>query len=298
MIDSPFLIRPFSVLNANSKEWRTRRSEWMKMGVNDTAGREFLLRNISSIEDGDDYISAFDPVLAECAYRWFCKPNGNVLDPFCGGMTRGFVALSLGLEYTGIDIRKEQVESNIQQCNLHGCTPEYIAGDSESVLDQIRKRYDLIFSCPPYYNLEVYSSLEEDLSNQKTYQAFLDKYSAIIAKCCSRLKLGGYAVFVVGDVRGKDGSLFGFVKDTISIFQQNGLQLYNEAVIYKKGTDSILRINSFDNTRKMVRIHQNMLVFGKELDFKNKIEKQIERYQRVSSLSKEELMKAMERFKG
>ena len=40
--------------------------------------------------------SIFDPVLCEIAYRWFCPPDGMVLDPFAGGSVRGIVASRLG----------------------------------------------------------------------------------------------------------------------------------------------------------------------------------------------------------
>lgn len=59
--------------------------------------------------------SIFDPVLCELAYRWFCPPDGTVLDPFAGGSVRGVVAARLGRGYVGIDLREEQVEANRQQ---------------------------------------------------------------------------------------------------------------------------------------------------------------------------------------
>lgn len=59
--------------------------------------------------------SVFDPVLCEIAYRWFCPPGGQVLDPFAGGSVRGIVAATLGRAYTGIDLRPEQIAANQAQ---------------------------------------------------------------------------------------------------------------------------------------------------------------------------------------
>ena len=56
--------------------------------------------------------SVFDPVLCEISYKWFCIHDGQVLDPFAGGSVRGIVASKVGLNYTGIDLREEQVEAN------------------------------------------------------------------------------------------------------------------------------------------------------------------------------------------
>jgi hypothetical protein len=64
--------------------------------------------------------SIFDPVLCEIAYRWFCPPGGNILDPFAGGSVRGIVAARLGRAYTGIDLREEQIQANLAQWALIG----------------------------------------------------------------------------------------------------------------------------------------------------------------------------------
>ena len=74
----------------------------------------------------------------------------------------------LGFKYTGIELRNEQVESNRNQgLNILEVNnqPQWYCGDSEKVLTELMPEYDLIFSCPPYANLEVYSDLKEDLSN-------------------------------------------------------------------------------------------------------------------------------------
>jgi len=55
------------------------------------------------------------------------------------------------------------------------------------VLTELIPEYDLIFSCPPYANLEVYSDLKEDLSNMD-YKDFKIKYRAIIELSVKKLK--------------------------------------------------------------------------------------------------------------
>src|SRR5690606_601202 len=73
--------------------------------------------------------SIFDPVICEIAYRWFCPPNGIVLDPFAGGSVRGIVASRLGRRYVGIELRPEQVAANAAQLNLaDGPEPEWRQG--------------------------------------------------------------------------------------------------------------------------------------------------------------------------
>lgn len=179
MISDSFTIKPFSVLHANTPSWRKRRAEWMKEGFDDTQGRENTITSIFTLSPDSEYVSIFDPVLAECVYRWFCKEGGSVLDPFCGGATRGYVSAMLGNRYTGIDIRKEQIDADIRQCSGFKDRVSYICGDSEKEVKSLGM-FDFVFSCPPYYDLEVYSDKKEDLSNKPTYEEFLYKYREII----------------------------------------------------------------------------------------------------------------------
>ena len=294
MVSSSFRIQPFSILRPNSQSWRARRKEWESEGVIDTSGREDALSHyfqpLSSSCD-EEYLSVFDPVLAECAYRWFCKDGGDVLDPFCGGATRGFVAASLGMGYTGVDIRQKQIDANIVQCKKLVNTPIYICADSYDKVCELGM-FDLIFSCPPYYNLEVYSNDPCDLSNMPTYNDFLKKYKMIIKECCNHLRIGGFAVFVVGEIRDDRGYCRGFVNDTINAFRDSGMRLWNEIIIDQPNQGAFARLGMFNKTRKTVKIHQNMLVFAKDVNEKGKIERQIGRFVGRNAADKERLMKA------
>lgn len=221
-------------------------------------------------EDGDGCDTAgtsiFDPVLCECVYTWFCPPGGIVLDPFAGGSVRGIVAAYLGREYVGIDLRPEQIEANRQQAEaiVPDAGPVWIVGDSANVKALAAGEYDLIFSCPPYYDLEVYSDLDGELSALPGYAEFLEAYRAIIADCLSMLKEDRFACFVVGDMRDKAGYYRNFVSDTIAAFQDGGARLYNEAILVTAlGSLPIRAGKQFDSGRKLGKTHQNVLVFVK-----------------------------------
>ena len=208
--------------------------------------------------------SIFDPVLCELAYTWFTAPGGHILDPFAGGSVRGIVAAYLGRRYTGIDLRPEQIEANEQQAAaiVPGRSPRWIVGNS---LDAIpAEDFDFIFTCPPYYDLEVYSDDPEDLSNKDTYEGFLVDYRAIIAQAVARLRDDRFACVVVGDVRDKKGMYRNFVADTIAAFRDTGMGLYNEAILVTAvGSLSIRVGKQFTSGRKLGKTHQNVLVFVK-----------------------------------
>lgn len=182
-----------------------------------------------------------------------------------GGVVRGIVAHKKGYRYVGIDIRQEQIDANIAQCQTllpEDNQPEYIVGNSDLVLDSIKTEFDFIFSCPPYADLEVYSDLEGDISNMK-YDSFLIAYESIINKSCALLKTGQFACFVVSEVRDKHGYYYGFVADTIKIFQRAGLKFYNDAVLLTSAGTAAFIANSCFKNKKLVRVHQNVLVFKK-----------------------------------
>jgi DNA modification methylase len=210
--------------------------------------------------------SIFDPVLCELVYRWFCPQDGTVLDPFAGGSVRGIVANYLGLHYTGIELRKEQVEANIPQ-GLKLCPdnpPRWINGDSRNVTQLTKdEKFDLIFSCPPYGDLEVYSDLENDLSTLP-YKQFIEPYRLIIANCIKQLKDDRFACFVVGDFRDKKGFYNNFVADTITAFHDGGMWLYNEGILVTSVGSLPIRVTKqFQSGRKLGKTHQNVLVFFK-----------------------------------
>jgi len=210
--------------------------------------------------------SIFDPVLAELAYRWFSPENGIILDPFAGGSVRGIVAAKANRQYIGCDLRQEQIDANREQAATitPDTQPIWHCTDSRNI-DRVCKgvQADMIFSCPPYADLEVYSDDPNDLSTLP-YDLFLDSYREIIAKTCSLLKDNAFACFVVGDVRDKKGNYYNFVGDTIQAFLDAGLSYYNEAILVTPvGTLPLRAGRTFAATRKLGKTHQNVLVFLK-----------------------------------
>lgn len=275
LLRDKFMEPPFTVLDAKQGGWQNRKRKWNQLGMKSELGRDVnALPSIWSELDKnglDKYgrkpmtgISIFDPALTELMYRWFCPDEGTILDPFAGGSVRGIVANYLGYKYTGIELRPEQVASNVEQAKaiIPDREPLWICGDSDIELELLDGQYDFLFSCPPYADLEVYSDLPQDLSNM-SYPDFLIKYRSIIHKGIQRLKSGGFAVFVVGEVRDKKGNYINFVGETIKAFIDGGADYYNEAILLNPLGTAMLRANIFNAGKKLVKVHQNVLIFRK-----------------------------------
>lgn len=144
--------------------WEARsRASGLSYGTQEWVQGKIEQGDISGgMAQGHSGTSIFDPVLCEIVYRWFCPPDGLVLDPFAGGSVRGIVASHLGRRYLGVELREEQVDANRLQLPLaKDPAPEWRKGDSRNIAticaDIEAQGADLIFSCPPYADLEVYS---------------------------------------------------------------------------------------------------------------------------------------------
>lgn len=297
-----FLLPPFTVLNAREGWWQERKRAWLALGIQSELGRgemdtscatDWMKRgakrqhgpslggtgltfNITAgaydqragtEDDGAGTIgtSVFDPVVCELAYRWFCPPGGRILDPFAGGSVRGVVASELGFHYTGIDLRPEQISMNQAQgaaiCN--GPAPVWLQGDSRHVAKVAPGVYDMLFSCPPYGDLEKYSDDPADISTLE-YPKFKAAHAEIIAAAAALLKPDAFACWVIGDFRCPKGFYRAFPWHTVEAFEAAGLRYYNEAVLVTAVGSLPVRVKrQFSAGRKLGKAHQNILVFVK-----------------------------------
>lgn len=226
------------------------------------AAKDFGTEGNASEQTGT---SVFDPVLCEMAYRWFCPPKGQVLDPFAGGSVRGIVAGVLGYRYYGIDLSERQIAANkLQRTEIvPKAKIEWIYGNSLNCLDKAPAA-DFVFSCPPYGDLEVYSDDPADLSTMN-YADFMECYKKIISLCYGKLRDNRFACFVVGEYRDKkSGNYHSFVPDTINAFKACGFEYYNEAILVTAVGSLPVRVGKqFTSGRKIGKTHQNVLIFVK-----------------------------------
>lgn len=220
--------------------------------------------------------SIFDPVLCEISYRWYTARGHRILDPFAGGSIRGIAAGLLGRNYVGVDLRSEQIVANEEQaatiCAGLGIdgrpaeTPDWVVGDSPNLDDLLdpEEQFDFMFTCPPYFDLEVYSDDPLDLSRADSYDEFLVAYREILAAAARRLKDDRFAVIVISEVRDKDGVYRGLVPDTIKAMEDAGCEFYNEAILINASGSLPLRVQiQFLASRKLGRTHQQVLTFVK-----------------------------------
>lgn len=266
-----YLIPPLSILDARKGYWQKRKKQWIVKGIESGEGRkeELLGKGLQKMlltshpNTSLTGTSIFDPVLCEIAYRWFCVDGGSIYDPFAGGSVRGVVASLLGYKYKGIELRQEQVDANRRTAEKLNVNPEWICDDSQNADKYIEDNScDMILSCPPYADLEVYSDDPRDISTMQ-YDDFCDVYKRIIDIAVKKLKNNRFVVWVVGDVRDKKGYYRMFVDYTKKCFADNGLHFYNDLILVENNPMASPRINGCFKNRVIPKIHQNVLVFYK-----------------------------------
>lgn len=258
-----YLVPPFSVLDTRQGYWQDRERKWDALIGDNGESRENTLFQCSMVDEkGLPGVSLFDPVLAEIICRWFLpsESGSKICDPFAGGMF-GYVAAFLGNTYTGIELRKEQADLN--NSRVKGMSAHYICDDGRNIAKHIEaESQDMVFSCPPYFDLEKYSDLPNDASNQ-TWEGFCSILHDALTGAMSCLKDNRFAVIVMSNVRDRSGFYLDICEEIKRTMAECGAGLYNEIILVNAvGTGAIRAHTTFRN-RKTVRMHQEVLVFFK-----------------------------------
>lgn len=312
-LNDRFIVPPFSILDTRKGYWQERKKKWRELiGDNGESRNDTLITSpeikykdlyqrtrqhreelgITFKEYLDKYVpddvkereaskvlsagvSLLDPVMAEIVCRWFGQDNCKTFDCFAGDSVFGYVSAHLGNEFIGIELRPEQARLNNER--VEGMTARYINDDGQNVAQHIAPdSQDLLFSCPPYFDLEKYSDLENDASNQDSYEDFIKILENAFKAAVGCLKDNRFAVIVVGDVRDKStGFYYDFCGDIKRIFKEAGMPLYNEIILVETGASTALRAGRYMESRKVAKMHQNILVFykGKTKEIKNNFKK-------------------------
>lgn len=300
-LNERFVVPPFSILDTRKGYWQARKKLWrdiigdMGESRNDTlitspeikykdlylktrkhreelgiTFKEYLDKYVSDeVKEREASkvlsagVSLLDPVMAEIVCKWFGTQGCKTFDCFAGDSVFGYVSAYLGNEFTGVELRPEQAEIN--NARVEGMSAHYINDDGQNVGKHIAPHsQDLLFSCPPYFDLEVYSDLPNDASNQGSYEDFIGILRNAFTAALGCLKDDRFAVIVVGDVRNKKtGCYYDFCGDIKRIFRDNGAELYNEIILVETGASTALRAGRYMESRKVAKMHQNILVFYK-----------------------------------
>jgi hypothetical protein len=218
-----------------------------------------------SVYRGKVTASVFSPSLAAWILNLWAPREGLCFDPFAGGGTRAIMAAKHGLRYAGTELRAEEVSATLARCESAGVgdSVELMEADARCASSLLgRHSADFCLTCPPYYNLEVYSDDGRDLSNAPTYTDFLRGMSSVISETGKILRVGALSAWVVGLIRSPDGALLSLHHDITRLHSIHGFSSLEEVVVSQENNGAIQRVGQFEKGhRHLVRTHEYVLLF-------------------------------------
>jgi hypothetical protein len=210
--------------------------------------------------------SVLDPVACEVILRFFMPTDGRrVYNPFGGGVQFGFIAGSYGCEYIASEIRQNQCDANNSLCkDLDSAT--WIQSDSSTYVPE--GKFDLCFTCPPYYRVEKYIDYEGkipdgELNALPTYSEFRDTLFAGYKRAIDSLEDNRFFVVMTGDSRDKNGSYYGCEAEHELFFRDQGLSIYNKITYLECEFTRLAHAKRTLDYRKFPKREQKILVFFK-----------------------------------
>lgn len=169
------------------------------------------LRELATMKTAKGRLAAeafnFSNVLAREIYRVYCPMGGTVLDPSAGWGDRELGALASGTvaHYIGIDPNEHMYTYYHDMKALNPSVRVTILGHgAEELPYSDEESVDLVFTSPPYWNLETYTQLPgqsvDVFSTQELWmRGFLFE---MMQRAYYRLKRRGYFLLHIRDIRG------------------------------------------------------------------------------------------------
>jgi hypothetical protein len=210
--------------------------------------------------------SVLDPVACEVILKFFMPTLGKrVYNPFGGGVQFGFVSGSCGYDYVSSEIRKNQCDANNAICqDLNSA--KWVKSDSTKYTP--KGKFDLCFSCPPYYKVETYLDYDGkppkgELNSIPTYEQFREMLFEGYKRGIEALNENCFFVVMVGDSRDKNGAYYGCEAEHELFFKSQGLHIYNRIVYLESEFTRLAHAKRTLNYRKFPKTEQKILVFYK-----------------------------------
>ena len=215
--------------------------EWVKVGGGTRALSKFNSDNCKNI------------------INFFTSKNDVVLDPFAG-RTRAIITNELNRKYIGFELTEKYFPQIIGK-DLRVYNDD--SANMDKWLDYLDYA-DLVFTCPPYWNMEKYSDDPNDLSTFKTYDLFLSGCNNRLVKATKYLKEDGFLIVVLMDFRQK-GKFYSWHNDTINYFHKNtDFKLYDTILWEMSPAKRQPLYPQALLNRRMLNTHEYCLVFNKK----------------------------------
>ena len=169
--------------------------------------------------------TVFRPTVAKWVYETYCPRGGQVWDPCSGYGGRLMGAVAAGVKYLGTDVEPETVDGNQRLAEVLRATSscEVVLCPAEEFIPSVE--VDLVFTSPPYFDLEHYSkSKDQSYKQYKSYSEWVDGFlRRMVRQAYRSLKIGGYLILNVADKKGHGG--VPLVQTTVEVSESEGFTM-------------------------------------------------------------------------
>ena len=207
--------------------------------------------------------SVFNPILGMNILKIWSNVGDKVIDPF-SGRDRAIISNYMDRHYTGFEISPKTynlVNNKIQKWKHLNSNYKIklFNSDGTKLIEVKENEFDFCFSCPPYWTVEKYESVEGQISDIKTESEWRQSINRLASNLSKVLKSNKYAAFVIADMR-KDGKMIPLHSHYIEEFNLVGWEL-KDIIINKINPMNCSGINGYLKNRLMWKTHEYILIF-------------------------------------
>lgn len=216
-------------------------------------------------------VSTFPPDLSRRILNFYSEENEIVVDPFAGHNSRMQTTYEMNRHYIGYDVSVDfmkfnrEVREHLLKTNrlFSKRTTIHLHEKSSEEMTEKDEYADLIFTSPPYYNIEWYGDEKEQLGKSKTYEEFLERMLTIVKECYRVLKTDKFCVFNINDFRTKN-KFFTYHCDIVDLFRKAGFVIWDIVIVWW-GTSIAACFASQVEERKVTAKSHEYLVVGRKM---------------------------------
>lgn len=250
--------------------WEFNRHSKLDKFVIDSYAKETLKDDLNKKKESETYnntwgartsLSQFNTEYARRIIEFYSCKNDKILDPFAG-RTRMEISKLLKRQYVGFEINSKY-------------TRDGLINDDCFNIDNYNlktKDYDLLLTCPPYWNMEKYSINEPisgDLSMLKTYSEFEIEYKQRFDKVVPYIKDTGLCAVVIANYR-TDGEYIPLETLTINTFISLGWKIYDMIILEMNPAARQPYYSQAVTKRRQLTTHEYLLIFHKNTDIEER----------------------------
>lgn len=221
-------------------------------------------------------MSEFSSAVCEFIVRYWTMKCATIIDPFAGRVTRAVISSKLKRNYIGYEISPRTYNRAVIHLNKLGLNPLLFNKDGCIMENTFNETAHACITCPPYWKIEEYESIDGQLSDCKTYDDFLGKINECIQHVYRILKPGGFSCWVVGDWRDVGGYRM-FTHDVQRMFLSNKFLPHDTVIIKNNSPFAAFQAYKCACKRITSKIHETIVVFRKpgELDMHGLVKDEI-----------------------